>query len=112
LLLVLAAALADVPIGSPVTSSTLVWRYLGVIGVLLLWDLSRFDRRLQDAADTAAAHPLIMAHLRRMGLLVTLALAALAVQQWLPLTFNFDLALFSGLALALGLIALLRRLQG
>jgi hypothetical protein len=113
LLLVLAAALSELPAAflSPTTASTLVWRYLGVIGVLLLWDLSRFQKRLGDAADTAVARQLISAHLRRLGLLVGLALAALAVQQRLPISFNFDLALLSGLVLAIGLYLLLQRLH-
>jgi hypothetical protein len=92
-------------------SSPLVWRYLAAIAALLLWDLSRFAHRLQDLSDDTNAEPLIMAHLKRLGGLVLLALVALAAQQWLPLSFNFDLALASGLALIFGLNALLGRLR-
>lgn len=105
LLLVLTAAAA--PVNAP---QAVVWSYLGVLGALLLWDLSRFRRRLHDvAAETV--QPLIAAHLNRLGLLAALALLALAAQQWLPLAFNFDWALLSGLGLMLGLGYLLRRLK-
>ncbi|MFZ1400461.1 MAG: hypothetical protein WAS33_26400, partial [Candidatus Promineifilaceae bacterium] len=111
LLLLLLTALANVPLPGFPTPVPLLWRYLAAIGLLLLWDLSRFNHRLQDLPDEAAARPLILAHLRRLGGLVALALIALAVQQTLPLAFNFDLALISGLLLIFGLNALLRRLQ-
>ncbi len=111
LLLTLAAALVHLPLNlvntAPAvsTASAVVWSYLSVIGALLLWDLSRFQQRLQDSE---AAHSLIIAHLNRLGLLVMLALVALALQQWLPLSFNFDWALLGGLALLFGLTFLLR----
>ena len=111
LLLLLLTALANVPLPQFPAPVPLLWRYLAVIGLLLLWDLSRFAHRLQDLPDETDARPLIATHLRRLGGLVVLALAALAVQQWLPLTFDFDLALMSGLLLIFGLNALLRRLQ-
>ncbi|MCP4416347.1 MAG: hypothetical protein GY805_06980 [Chloroflexi bacterium] len=117
LLLTLAAALVHLPLNlvntAPAVSTAsavstapaVVWSYLSVIGALLLWDLSRFQQRLQDSE---AAHSLIIAHLNRLGLLVMLALVALALQQWLPLSFNFDWALLGGLALLFGLTFLLR----
>ena len=108
LLLVIAAALVHLPNPLVTTNSALVWSYLGVIGTLLVWDLSRFAARLQNNEQPQA---LIMAHLRQLGVLVLLSLIALAVQQWLPLRFDFDWALFSGLALVIGLNALLHRLR-
>lgn len=109
-LLVLAAAFTELPISDAAPSDTLLWRYGGVLMVLLLWDAHRFEKRLQDASESAV-QPLIVAHFQRVGLLALLALAALALQQWLPLSFNFDLALLSVLVLAFGLNALIRRLQ-
>lgn len=111
LLLLLLTALANVPLPQFPTPVPLLWRYLAAISLLLLWDLSRFNHRLQDVPEEGDANPLIMAHLRRLGGLVTLALIALALQQFLPLAFDFDLALISGLLLIFGLNALLRRLQ-
>ncbi|MCA9918446.1 MAG: hypothetical protein KC445_10870 [Anaerolineales bacterium] len=113
LLLLLLTALANVPLPQFPTPVPLLWRYLAAIALLLLWDLSRFDHRLQDVPgdEVANARPLIVAHLRRLGGLVALALIALALQQFLPLAFDFDLALISGLLLIFGLNALLRRLQ-
>ncbi len=111
LLLALIAVLSLAPIGPVTPERPLLFSYLGVIGTLLLWDLSRFWQRLQDVADDNAAQPLIIAHLRRLGLLLAAALVALAAQQWLPLTYNFDRALISGLLLIFGLNALLNRLR-
>ncbi|MEZ4589610.1 MAG: hypothetical protein R3D55_00490 [Chloroflexota bacterium] len=113
LLLLLFTALANVPLPQFPAPVPLLWRYLAAIAMLLLWDLSRFNHRLQDVPsdEVANARPLIVAHLRRLGGLVALALIALALQQFLPLAFDFDLALISGLLLIFGLNALLRRLQ-
>jgi hypothetical protein len=112
-LLLLVTALANLTIREFTFSGQvpLVWRYLAAISALLLWDLSRFYHRLQNVADGSTVQPLIVAHLWRLGALVLVALGALAAQRWLPLSFNFDLALVSGLALIFGLNALLRRLQ-
>lgn len=111
LLLLLLTVLASAPLPAFPAPVPLPWRYLAAVGLLLLWDLNRFQHRLQDLPEDVSAQPLIVAHLRRLGLLVLLALVALAVQQWLPLAFDFDLALISGLVLVFGLNALLRRLQ-
>ncbi len=111
LFLALIAGVSLAPIGPMTPERPLLWSYLGVIGTLLLWDLSRFWQRLQDVADVTAAQPLITTHLRRLGMLVLAALIALAIQQWLPLTYNFDRLLISGLLLIFGLNALLNRLR-
>lgn len=108
LLLVIAAALVHLPNALVTTDPALVWSYLGVIGTLLVWDLSRFQARLQNNNQPQA---LIIAHLRQLGVLVLLSFIALAVQQWLPLRFDFDWALISGLVLVIGLNALLRHLR-
>ncbi len=111
LLLAFTAGLSLAPIGPITPERPLIWGYLGIITVLLLWDLSRFWQRLQDVADDKAAQPLITAHLRRLGLLLVVALIAFAIQQWLPFTYNFDTILISGLLLIFGLNALLNRLR-
>lgn len=108
----LMATAAAAPATAPEQSvATAVFSYLGVIGVLLLWDLSRFWRRLQDVPGKIAPTTLVAAHLRRLGLLIALSLAVLAAWLWLPLSFNFDLALLGGVALAAALGYLLRRLR-
>lgn len=111
LFLALTAAISLAPIGPVTPERPLIWSYLGVIGTLLLWDGSRFWQRLQDVADDVTAVPLIKAHFRRLGLLVGLALFALASQLWLPLTYDFDAILISGLLLIFGLNALLNHLR-
>ncbi|GJM39762.1 MAG: hypothetical protein DHS20C20_00440 [Ardenticatenaceae bacterium] len=111
ILLALTAALSLAPIGPDTPERPLIWSYLATILLLMLWDLTRFYQRLHDVAESNMARPLILSHLRRLGLLLLLSLIAIAMQQWLPLSFNFDLALVSGLLLIFGLNALLNRLR-
>ena len=93
------------------TAVPLLPAYLGIMGLLLVWDLSRFQKRLGDASTAAQQRALLLGHGRPLLLLVALALLALAIGVLRPFTFDFDWALLSAAVLLFGLSFLLRHLR-
>lgn len=95
-----------------VSEAGAVWVFLGVLGVVVAWDVSLFYGRLQPYMTYISGEKnLIHAHLRQLAWLVGLSIAGFAAWALLNLPYAFDRTLLLVLLLLWGLSYLLRQLR-
>lgn len=84
------------------------WMLTGLLAALAAWDLAGFGRRLEQAGYVEQLERLQQAHLKRLGLVIGLSLAAALLARFVQLPLNLGGAILLGLLIIVGLGRLVR----
>ena len=87
------------------------WMLAGAFGALIVWDLSDFQRRVQDAAPEDEVAGLVRRHLLRLAIVTAVGLGFSLAGMFFRMRFSFEWAAFLAILSALGVTYLVGRIR-
>ncbi len=87
------------------------WMLAGAVGALVVWDLSDFHFRVQEAAPEDEVAGMARRHLLRLAIVTGIGLALSLFGMFFRLQFSFEWAAFLAILSALGVAYLVGRIR-